>query len=73
MGKAHVLRHSFARAGDAREKVLEIQTWRDHKSLATTRHYLAASRADKNPHNNALTALLEMDAKAEFTLTTAAT
>jgi integrase len=61
-GKAHVLRHSFARAlEDAGAKVSEIQARLGHESLATTGRYLAALRADENPHADALAALFGLD------------
>jgi integrase len=61
-GKAHVLRHSFARAlEDAGAKVSEIQSRLGHESLATTGRYLAALRADENPHADALAALFGLD------------
>jgi integrase/recombinase XerC len=64
MGKAHVLRHSFARAlEDAGAKVSEIQAQLGHESLATTGRYLAALRADENPHADALAALFGLDAE----------
>ena len=63
-GKAHVLRHSFARAlEDAGAKVSEIQARLGHESLATTGRYLAALRADENPHADALAALFGLDAE----------
>lgn len=62
-GKAHVLRHTFARAlEDAGAKVSEIQARLGHESLATTGRYLAALRADENPHADALAALFGLDA-----------
>ncbi len=61
-GKAHVLRHTFARAlEDAGAKVSEIQARLGHESLATTGRYLAALRADENPHADALAALFGLD------------
>lgn len=64
-GKAHVLRHTFARAlEDAGAKVSEIQARLGHASLATTGRYLAALRADENPHADALAALFGLDAGA---------
>ena len=63
-GKAHVLRHSFARAlEDAGAKVSEIQARLGHESLATTGRYLAALRADENPHADALATLFGLDAE----------
>ena len=63
-GKAHVLRHSFARAlEDAGAKMSEIQARLGHESLATTGRYLAALRADENPHADALAALFGLDAE----------
>jgi len=59
--KAHVMRHSFARAGRRRRKVSEIQARLGHESLATTGRYLAALRADENPHADALAALFGLD------------
>jgi integrase len=61
-GKAHFLRHSFARAlEDADAKVPEIQSRLGHESLATTGRYLAALHADENPHADALAALFGLD------------
>jgi integrase len=61
-GKAHVLRLSFVRAlEDAGAKVSEIQARLGHESLATTGRYLAALRADENPHADALAALFGLD------------
>ena len=63
-GKAHVLWHSFARAlEDAGAKVSEIQARLGHESLAMTGRYLAALRADENPHADALAALFGLDAE----------
>jgi integrase len=42
---------------DAGAKVSEIQARLGHESLATTGRYLAALRADENPHADALAAL----------------
>ena len=56
--KAHVMRHSFARAlENAGAKVSEIQARLGHESLATTGRYLVGLRADENPHADALAAL----------------
>jgi integrase len=62
IGKAHVLRYSFARAlEDAGAKASEIQARLGHESLAKTGCYLAALRADENRHADALAALFGLD------------
>ena len=61
-GKAHVLRHTFARAmEDAGAKVSEIQSRLGHASLATTGRYLAALHSAENTHGEDLARMFGME------------
>jgi integrase len=61
-GKAHVLRHTFARSmEDAGAKVSEIQSRLGHASLATTGRYLAALHSAENTHGEDLARMFGMD------------
>ena len=61
-GKAHVLRHSFARWRRWREGIRDPGTARPRETGKMGR-YLAALRADENPHADALAALFGLDAE----------
>lgn len=57
--QVHTLRHTFARLlEDTGAKVSFIQSKLGHESLATTGRYLAALKADENPHGDDLAALM---------------
>jgi integrase/recombinase XerD len=57
--QVHTLRHTFARLlEDTGAKVSFIQAKLGHESLATTGRYLAALKADENPHGDDLAALM---------------
>jgi integrase len=61
-GKAHVLRHTFARSmEDAGAKVSEIQSRLGHASLATTGRYLAALHSAENTHGEDLARMFGME------------